>query len=47
MERGKFYPKKVIQKKLSKNKSRKNFYPEVLSKNVFIQNVRDLFYVTL
>ena len=36
-----------IQKKLSKNKSRKNFYPEVLSKNVFIQNVRDLFYVTL
>ena len=30
--RGKFYPKKVIQKKLSKNKSRKKFYPEVLSK---------------
>ena len=31
-ERGKFYPKKVFQKKLSKNKSRKKFYPEVLSK---------------
>ena len=30
-ERGKFYSEKVIQKKLSKNKSHKNFYPEVLS----------------
>ena len=46
-ERGNFYPKKVIQKKLFKNKPCKNFYPEVLSSNVFIQNVRDLFYVTL
>ena len=36
-----------IQKKLSKNKSRKNFYPEVLTKNVFIQNVRDLFYIII
>ena len=45
--RGKFYPKKVIQKKLSKNKSRKKFYLEVLSKNISIQNVCDLFYVTL
>ena len=32
LERGKFYPKKVIQKKLSRHKSHKNFYPEVLSK---------------
>ena len=33
---GIFYPKKVIQKKLSANKSRKKIYPEVLS-NFFIQ----------
>ena len=44
---GKFYPKKVIQKKLSTNKSSKKYYPEVLSKNCFIQYVRDLFYITL
>ena len=44
---GKFYPKKVIRKKLSTNKWRKKFYPEVLSKNFFIQKVRDLFYFTL
>ena len=43
----KFYPIKIIQKKLSTNKWRKKYYPEVLSKNFFIQNVRDLFYVTL
>ena len=43
----KFYPIKIIQKKLSTNKWRKKYYPEVLSKKCFIQNVRDLFYVTL
>ena len=43
----KFYPKKVIQKKLSTNKSREKFYPEVLSTNFFIQNVPDLFDITL
>ena len=43
----KFYPKKVIRKKLSTKKSGKKFYPEVLSDNFFIQNLRDLFYVTL
>ena len=36
-----------IQKKLSTNKSRKNYYTEVLSKFFFIEYVRDLFYVTL
>ena len=36
-----------IQKKLSTNKSGKKIYPEVLSENFFIQNLRDLFYVTL
>ena len=46
-EWGKFYPKKVIQKKLSTNKWGKKCYPEVLSKNFFIQNVGDLFYYTL
>ena len=35
-----------IQKKLSTNKSRKNYYTEVLSKKNF-QYVRDLFYITL
>ena len=33
-ESGKFYPKKVIQKKLSTKKSQKKIYPEVLSKIV-------------
>ena len=42
-----FIQKKTIQKKLSANKSRKKFYPEVLSKKIVIQNVRDLFYITL
>ena len=36
-----------IQKKLSTNKSCKKYYPEVLSKNVFVQNVGDLFHITL
>ena len=36
----KFYPKK-----LSTNKSRKKYYPEVLSKIFLIQNVHDLFYL--
>ena len=44
---GVVYPKKVIQKKLSTNKWRKKYYPEVLSKNFFIQNIPDLFYLTL
>ena len=44
---GKFYPKKVFQKKLSTNKSSEKFYPEVLSKIFFIQNVHNLFYITL
>ena len=37
VEWGKFYPKKVIQKKLSTNKWGKKYYPEELSKNIFIQ----------
>ena len=48
---GKFYPKKsypnLMVKVIHTNKSHKNFYPEVLSKNFLIQNVRDLFYNTL
>ena len=36
-----------IQKVIHRNKSRKIFCPEVLSKNFFIQNVRDLFYLIL
>ena len=47
VEWGKFYPKKIYPKKLSKNKSLKKFYPVVLSKICFLQNVRDLFYFTL
>ena len=47
----KFYPKKsfpdLTVKVIHRNKSGKNFYPEVLSKKLFIQNVRDLFYLTL
>ena len=43
----KFYPKKVIQKKLSTNMSCEKFYQEAVSKIFFIQNVLDLFYVTL
>ena len=39
----KFYLKKFIHK----NKLRKIFYPEVLSQNFFIQNLRDLFDDTL
>ena len=46
-DNSKFYQKKVIQKKLSTNKSREKFYPEVLSTNFFIQNVPDLFDITL
>ena len=42
MRYSKFYPKK-----LSTNKSREKFYPEVLSTNFFIQNVPDLFDITL
>ena len=34
-EWGKFYPKRVIQKKLSTNKWRKKYYPEELSKFFF------------
>ena len=44
--RGKFYPKRFIQKVLSTNKSREKIYPEELSKTFLIQNPRDLFYMT-
>ena len=50
-EWGKFYPKIFYPnwrgKVIHRNKSGKNFYPEVLSKIFFIQKVRDLFYLTL
>ena len=42
-----FIQKKVTPKKLSTNKWRKKSYHEVLSKKIFIQKVRDLFYFTL
>ena len=35
----KFYPKVIIQKELSTNKSRKKYYPEDLSKTNFIQRL--------
>ena len=35
----KFYPKRIIQKELSQNKSCEKYYPEVLSKNNFIQRL--------
>ena len=38
----KFYPKRIIQ--ISQVKK---YYPEVLSKKFVIQNIPDLFYVTL